>query len=100
MEFDITKIVLLIVEILGVVCSAFLIPWLKTKLGTARLNKMLQWVSIGVAAAEQLFTKEQYQEKKQYVLDFLKEKGYKVDLKEIDAAIEAEVIRLHNELGV
>lgn len=100
MEFDVTKILLLLIEILGMIASAYLIPWLKTKLDTAKLEKMNKWVAIGVSAAQQLYTQEQWAEKKQYVVNFLKTKGYSADLQEVDAAIEAEVIRLHNQLGI
>lgn len=100
MEFDVTKILLLLIEILGMIASTYLIPWLKTKLDTAKLEKMNKWVAIGVSAAQQLYTQEQWAEKKQYVVDFLKTKGYNADLQEVDAAIEAEVIRLHNQLGI
>jgi hypothetical protein len=82
------------------IASTYLIPWLKTKLDTAKLEKMNKWVAIGVSAAQQLYTQEQWAEKKQYVVNFLKTKGYNADLQEVDAAIEAEVIRLHNQLGI
>jgi hypothetical protein len=52
-----------------------------------------------VFAAEQLFTTEQWKEKKQYVVDLLKENGYSVDTTAVDALIEATVKELRIEQG-
>lgn len=97
---DITKILLLIIELLGILASVFIIPWLKSKLSAEEMREMREWIEIGCAAAQQLYSPEETERKKQYVLDLLESKGYKVDSKEVDSAIEAEVIKLHNALGV
>ena len=56
------------------------------------------WVKIGVAAAEQLYVGQgRGEEKKQYVLDFLKQKGFKVDEESVVNAIEAIVKQLNTE---
>lgn len=53
---------------------------------------------IGVAAAEQLYVGQgRGEEKKQYVLDFLKQKGFKVDEESVVNAIEAIVKQLNTE---
>ena len=55
-------------------------------------------VKIGVAAAEQLYVGQgRGEEKKQYVLDFLKQKGFKVDEESVVNAIEAIVKQLNTE---
>lgn len=98
MEVDFTKVLLALLELIGVVIATVVVPWVKTKLTNEQLNNLQAWVRIGVAAAEQLFTKEEAEEKKAYVVDFLHSKGFKFNEDEIDKAIEAEVLRLHNAL--
>lgn len=93
-----TNIILAIISLLVALIEAFLIPWIRTKWDSTKIEKMTRYVEIGVAAAEQLFDTEQWAEKKSYVQSFLASKGYNVNLTEVDAAIEAAVIRIHNEL--
>ena len=59
---------------------------------------MLRWVEIAVSAAEQLYDAAAGSEKKGFVLDFLSDKGYDIDLDRLDLAIEAAVLRLHKEI--
>ena len=94
-----TNIILAIISLLVALIEAFLIPWSRTKWDNTKIEKMTRYVEIGVAAAEQLFDTEQWAEKKSYVQSFLASKGYNVNLTEVDAAIEAAVIRIHNELN-
>ena len=96
---DWTNIILAIISLLVAVAEAFLIPWIKTTWDNAKIERLSRYVEVGVSAAEQLFTTEQWAEKKSYVQSFLASKGYNVNLTEVDAAIEAAVIRLHNELN-
>ena len=49
-------------------------------------------------AAEQLANTGKIQDKKQYVLDLLKENGYKIDDESVNALIEATVKELKIEL--
>lgn len=98
MEFDVTLIIEAIISLCAALISAFLIPWVKKKIGAEKMTEFLRWVEIGVAAAEQVYASEATQEKKEYVLDFLDEKGIVYDTWAVDAAIEAAVIKLHAQL--
>lgn len=61
-------------------------------------KELTAWVKIGVAAAEQLYKGAgRGEEKKQYVIDFLKQKGFKVDEESVINAIEAAVKQLNTE---
>ena len=91
---DITPIVNAALALIGAGVSVFLIPWLKKQTTEAQRKELTAWVKIGVAAAEQLYVGE---EKKQYVLDFLKQKGFKVDEESVVNAIEAIVKQLNTE---
>lgn len=82
----------------GAGVSVFLIPWLKKQTTEAQRKELTAWVKIGVAAAEQLYVGQgRGEEKKQYVLDFLKQKGFKVDEESVVNAIEAIVKQLNTE---
>lgn len=99
MNVDLTKILLAIITLVGTVISGFVIPWLKNKLTDHQYDTLAALVRVGVFAAEQLFTTEQWKEKKQYVVDLLKENGYSVDTTAVDALIEATVKELRIEQG-
>ena len=93
---DITPIVNAVIALIAAAVSVFLIPWIKSKTTDAQRKELVEWVKIGVAAAEQLYKGQgRGEEKKQYVLDFLKQKGFTVDEERINAAIEAAVSQ-HN----
>ena len=95
---DITPIVNAVIALLAAGVSVFLIPWIKSKTTDAQRKELLEWVKIAVAAAEQLYNGQgRGEEKKQYVLDFLKQKGFKVDEESVVNAIEAIVKQLNTE---
>lgn len=106
MNIDITQIVLAVIGLLSAVLTGFIIPWLKSKIDinsgkvTENQAAMLKLViNTAVKAAEQLYNSEAGQEKKAYVVNLLKEQGIKVELPEIDAAIEAAVLELHRKIN-
>lgn len=95
---DITPIVNAVIALLAAGVSVFLIPLIKSKTTDAQRKELLEWVKIGVAAAEQLYKGAgRGEEKKQYVIDFLKQKGFKVDEESVINAIEAAVKQLNTE---
>lgn len=98
MEINVTVIIEAVISLCAALVSVFLIPWVKKKIGAERMAEFLRWVDIGVAAAEQLFTTDATKAKKEFVLEFLNEKGVVFNEWEIDAAIEAAVIKLHTQL--
>ena len=97
---ELTELVKMFIELIVAVASMWLVPWLKAKCNAEQIADMLRWVEIAVSAAEQLYDAAQGSAKKQYVVSFLEERGYRVDENEVDLAIEAAVLRLHKELTV
>ncbi|MEG2679896.1 MAG: phage holin, LLH family [Oscillospiraceae bacterium] len=95
---NITPIINAAIVLIAALITAFLVPWIKSKVGQQNVEQLLVWVKIAVAAAEQIYTNLDGDVKMQYVLDFLKSKGYKVDTEEIHNAIEAAVLSLHSDL--
>ena len=98
MNIDITVFIEAIITIVMIVCTRYLIPWLKTHLDSNEMKLLLTFVDIFVESAEQLFEVTQGNLKKQYVLAKLEDEGFAVDESKIDAMIEASVLRLHKEL--
>lgn len=95
---SINEIVSLILKVICFICVAFIIPYIKKKYSQQQLESVNEKIQTYVEAAEQIFGKEQGEEKKQWVRGRLAAAGIDVDLDEIDAAIEAFVLLLHAEL--
>lgn len=94
---DITPIIEAVFALIGVVITVIVIPYIKSKTTTAEQQEINAWVKIAVAAAEQIYKGSgRGDEKKQYVLNWLKEHGITVDEGAIDALIEAAVYELNN----
>ena len=99
MQIDLTQIILAVITLISAVLTGFVIPWIKSKLDDRQYGILVAFVKTAVYAAEQLFTSEQWKEKKQYVQDLLVENGYKIDIASVDALIEATVRELRIEQG-
>jgi len=96
---DLTVIVEAALTLIVAVISAFVIPWLKSKISAEKLAEVSEWVKIAVTAAEQIYNGPgRGEEKKAYVLQFLTEKGYTVDMDASENMIEAAVYELPDKL--
>lgn len=96
---DITQIVVALIGLLSTVITVFLIPVLRNKL-TDKQNEIFDSVvRVGVYAAEQIFGAGRGNEKKEYVVNLLNERGYDVNSEIVDAAIEAAVKELSINVG-
>lgn len=95
---DLTPIVNAVIALIAAIITTFLIPWIKSKIDAAKLSQIVEWVGIAVRAAEQIYNESGMGEKKkQYVLDFLADKGFTLDPNSINAMIEAAVKNLNIE---
>lgn len=95
---DLTPICSALIALAAALITAFLIPCIKRKTTAQDREAMLAWVEIAVAAAQQLLHDKAGQERKDYVLDILTEKGYNINELDLDSAIEAAVLKLHRQL--
>lgn len=95
---DLTPVAQALIALVAALMSAVVVPLLRSRVNAEELSEFLRWVEIGVAAAEQLYAVTDGAKKKNYVLNFLKDKGYTSDMDDIENAIEAAVLRLHKEL--
>lgn len=95
---DITPIINAAIALLAAIVTAFVVPWIKNKIGQQNMDTFLAWVEIAVAAAEQLYKDADGELKKKYVVAYLESKGFTVDSEDVDNAIEAAVLELHSAL--
>lgn len=90
-----TELFRAIVALFVALLTVVIIPWIKSKTGAARFAEVLKWVEIAVAAAEQMAKAGLIDiPKKEYVVKFLNNSGVDVDEAELDAMIEAAVLKL------
>ena len=99
MTIDLTQIILAVITLISAIITRYLIPWIKEKTSERQFEALKLLAKVGVYAAEQLFSTQEWKEKKQYVLDFLKQNGYEVDAPAVDALIESLVRELRIEQG-
>ena len=93
-SIDITPIIEALIGLVSLIITGFLIPFLKQRLSNEKRERLRSWISIAVAAAEQLMKNKSGIEKKEYVVSFLLSKGLVSDIDEVTAMIESEVYKL------
>ena len=98
---DLTPFFQAVLGVIAVAITTFVLPWLQKKLNAEKLAELARWVQIAVTAAEQIYKGSgRGAEKKAYVLQFLRDKGYELDsgalAGQVNAMIEAAVWGLGN----
>lgn len=100
MTFNITPIIEAVIALAGVIVSCVLIPYIKSKTTAEQQKEINAWVKIAVSAAEQIYKGSgRGEEKKAYVIQWLREHGVTVDEAKLDALIESAVYELTNGEG-
>lgn len=97
---NITPIIEAVVTLIVALISAFVIPYIKQKTNKTQQEEIVAWVKIAVTAAEQIYTGSgRGEEKKAYVVEWLKARNLKVDEEKLDALIESAVHQLSGIWG-
>lgn len=95
---DLTPLLQAVIALLAALITAYVVPYVKSKTSAQQLERMQSWARIAVKAAEQLYTDSgQGEKKKAYVLSFLNQHGFNLDMATLDALIESAVNSLKNE---
>lgn len=90
MTIDLTEILKALIGLISIVITTFVIPLIRSKVTDQQYETLLKWAKAAVLAAEQLWPEKGCgEEKKEYVLNFLRGKGYDVNLEEVEIAIES-----------
>ena len=72
MNDSVLKIILACIPVVGAIITAYVIPYLKNKIGSENLNNIDYWIRKGVEAAEVLFdAPKSGEQKKAYVIDLI-----------------------------
>lgn len=94
---DLTPIFQAILALLAALITYKLIPWIKAKTTQEQQNLLLSVTSVLVFAAEQLYGAGRGEEKLDYVIGELEERGFTADRAAIEAVIKDYTDRLHSK---
>lgn len=95
---DIDKIVEAFIALISAIITYYLIPLIKTKIEADKLDRIKEWVRIAVQSAEMMYSGSgRGDEKKEYVLQYLKGKGFKLDADTLNNLVESAVLELKND---
>jgi len=96
MEMNIDIIVRIVIPLIGALLAYFLIPYIKEKTTKEQRDEIYFWVKMAVKSAEMIFAeKGQGKLKKEYVVEFLNNRGVNITIYELDVLIEAAVKELN-----
>lgn len=95
---NLTSILEAVIALAAAIITAFLIPWLSSKTTAQEREELLSWVDVAVAAAQQLYHKCSGQQRLDYALSVLGDMGFNVDDSAVLDAVEAAVLKLHQQL--
>ena len=84
---DLTPIIEAIIALLAAIVTYKVIPWIKAKTNNEQQTAIRATIKTLVFAAEQIYGAGNGYEKMNYVKDKLREKGYVIDVDEIEAAV-------------
>jgi len=91
----ITELTQAILSVVLILISAYVIPWIKNKIGEDKYMALVDFAEIVVRSAEKIYTPEQWQEKKKYAMEAIVKKSCEIGLnlseEELNAIIEGAV---------
>ena len=100
MTIDLTQIILAVITFLFAVLMRYVIPAIKEKTNANQMELIRAAVKSAVYAVEQLYKSKPGQEKKQLVIEFLKEQGYILDDSHIENDINYLIEEIVKELNI
>ena len=100
MTIDLTQIILAILTFLFGLLMRYVIPNIKSKTSANQMELIRAAVKSAVYAVEQLYKSKPGQEKKQIVLDFLREQGYVLEDKQVEDKINYLIEEIVKELNI
>lgn len=96
------KLVMSLISVLGVIFTAYVVPMIKANISQKQLDQLSYYISVAVRCAEQIYTPEQWKEKKQYVFDYIlditnSKLHINLNEKDIDVIIEGIVNEIKHD---
>lgn len=96
---DLTPLINAAILLVAALIGAYLVPWLKSRTSAEQREDLLKWVDIAVAAAQQLYHQCGGDVRLKYALELLQSKGFDVNDSAVQDAVEAAVLKLHQQLA-
>lgn len=97
---DFTQIIVAVIGLLSAIITTVLVPYIKTRVSADKLEQAKVYAKIAVEAAEMLWKDPKMgTAKKEYVKEYLAQRGYTFDETELDVLIESAVLELKKSLG-
>lgn len=91
----ITKLTEAIVSVVVILITAYVIPWLKNKVGEDKYATVVEFAEIVVRSAEKIYTPDEWARKKEYAVELVAKKseelGLNLSVEEVNAIIEGAV---------
>ena len=84
---DFTPIIEAIIAVLATIITVKVIPWIKARTTAEQQIKIEAAVKTAVFAAEQIYGAGNGEQKMYYAAKYLRERGYEVDVAQIEAAV-------------
>ena len=84
---NLTPIIQALIGLLATLITCRLVPWIKAKTTNEQQSALAAAIKIAVYAAEQIFGNGHGADKMDYALRYLRDKGFDVDSREIEAAV-------------
>ena len=100
MNENLFKLILALIPVLGTILTAYIIPFIKEKIGNEKLEKYKKWAKMAVESAEMLWTESgKGSDKKQFVIDYLNDlfnsKKVVITEEQLNILIESAVLELN-----
>lgn len=96
MNTNFTDIVLAVIGLLSAIVTGILIPYIRSKTTKEKRENIYTIVKFAVQAAEQIFLRPgEGQKKKQFVIDYLSDRGIKLSMEDLNILIESAVKELN-----
>lgn len=84
---DLTPILQLAIMLMGALVTAFVIPWIRRKTNAQQWEALVNITRTAVFAAEQVYGSGWGRDKMRYAEEYIKRKGYTVDVDLIEATV-------------
>lgn len=95
---DLTPILQLVIMLLSALITAFVIPWIKSKASAQQLEALASVTRTAVFAAEQVYGSGWGREKLRYAEEYIRKKGYTVDVDLIEATVRQHFGHLESDI--
>ena len=100
MTIDLTQIILAVITLLFGLLMRYVIPNIKSKTDENQMALIRAAVKTAVYAVEQMYKSKPGQEKKELVLQFLREQGFNLDDKQVEQTVSWVIEEIVKSLNI